>query len=109
MRCLDLENLKLGWISPTGEFIFCRYGDHTKLAFEICERLGVDIDPLAEEDPEIFLIRHDWILVHAPGLDHITAHYDYAITEEQQSVLQWLGVENHCIVDEHPIYGQNYL
>lgn len=35
---VEVHEVISGWLSPQGEFIYCDWGEHTKLAYEILEK-----------------------------------------------------------------------
>ena len=61
------EDIQMGFISPTGEFIPCDLCGHEEKAYEFCQKMGVD----PYDEPYIFaegasdvIVRLGWILIH---------------------------------------------
>jgi len=109
-RC-HIDEVPLGWLSPTGEFIKVEYGEHTSFALNFCERNGIELDE--DDDPEIFLIRHDWVLIHfaeqCGATRRVLVECDFFLTDSQDIFLQNYAFDYQIEINLHHINGKNYL
>lgn len=106
-----IDDVPLGWLAPTGEFIRLNWGEHAEFAANFCEREGFEFDET--EDAEIFLIRHDWVLIHFAELYGarrvVKVECNYFLTEEQETFLTNFAFDYQIKVNVHYIYDRNYL
>ena len=85
------EDIQMGFISPTGEFIPCDLCGHEEKAYQFCEKMG--IDPYDGEKwgysngASDVIVKIGWILIH--GIDEVTIEVsgDRPLTEPQKIAL----------------------
>ena len=84
------EDIQMGFISPTGEFIPCDLCGHEEKAYEFCQKMGVD----PYDEPYTFadgasdvIVRLGWILIHGIGDITIEIPNKRPLTEPQKIAL----------------------
>ena len=81
--------MKLGWISPDGDFIECHSYDHIATATELCKKFGYKADILERVPDDTLLMRHGWAYVGISELDHnYRVGWSKFLTEPQKNVLK---------------------
>lgn len=82
-----MSDLKLGWLSPTGEFTECNSYDHISVAREIAVRLNL---PECDFRPDSALMRAGWVYI---GISTFMCHewriaWERHLTPEQTCFLR---------------------
>ena len=68
---MELENLKQGWLSPTGEFYECASYDHLELAKELSRPIRVYDLNIEYTEPDDLLLANGWVYI---GISSFMCH-----------------------------------
>lgn len=87
---MQMNNLPLGWLSPTGEFVECPVCEHTVVAVEICENLNYEIKSNRCFVYDDVLLTHGWVHVSRSliGKKEYAIYWQTHLTPEQKIFLK---------------------
>lgn len=84
------EDLKLGWLSPEGEFIQCQHYDHTSVANDILNRLDNRTSYFQYHRPDDKLLELGWVHISIDilGKRELVIYWNKFLTEIQKEFLK---------------------
>ena len=85
---MDSNELKVGWLSPSGELVECPYFDHYSTARELVNKLGYTSRPSTANDD--ILVEHGWVHIGISllGTKEWAIFWKGFLTESQKNFLK---------------------
>lgn len=91
--------MRLGWLSPRGDFIRCEKYEHYDIAQDLCKRRGAD---LSREEADEKLLSAGWVRITLSSLPPIQYFICYRRLSEEQK--NWLKNEiDDLPANDYPI------
>lgn len=81
--------MRLGWLSPDGDFIECGSYNHVSTARDLCARLGYHPENFERTADDTLLLNHGWAYIGKSELDYCyRIYWNRFLTEQQKAVLK---------------------